>query len=98
MMLFSCCIPAWPSLGIWLSQACSTVNGPRMHHHIDKLLIAVVHALQASSIAAGSKLTPQQQLAQQLQLPITQPVHLPPGAPSPRQLMQRIKVSSRIAC
>jgi hypothetical protein len=49
-------------------------------------------SVQVQFIAAGAQLTPEQQRAQQLQLPLTQPVRLQPGMPDPRALMRLIKV------
>jgi hypothetical protein len=62
-------------------------------------LLASVHCcLQVQGIAAGAQLTPQQQLALQLQLPLTQSVRLPPSQPEPRVLMQQIKVGCCFLC
>jgi hypothetical protein len=51
-------------------------------------------SLQALAIAAGARLTPEQQLAQQLQLPLTMRIQIPPGTPDERQLMERIKAAA----
>jgi hypothetical protein len=43
-------------------------------------------------VVGGAALTPEQQLARNLQLPLTQPVHLPPGTPGPRRILQQLHV------
>jgi hypothetical protein len=48
---------------------------------------------QALAVSAGSRLTPEQQMAQQLQLPLTLRIRSQPGAPNERQLMERIKAA-----
>lgn len=58
----------------------------------DDARVLLLLCVQVLGIAAGAQLTPQQQRAQQLQLPLTQPVRLPLGAPEPRALMAAIKV------
>ncbi|KAF6254516.1 hypothetical protein COO60DRAFT_314958 [Scenedesmus sp. NREL 46B-D3] len=48
---------------------------------------------EAAAVSAGARLTPEQQLAQQLQLPLTLRIRGQPGAPNERQLMERIKAA-----